>query len=305
MLSLSQLSPSQVTAVVMADWLGRGAAEKIWRPTWLRSASSCDGLRREPSSAYTPIGGSRWRRGGSVVGGGFGGEGCIMNPQTDKLVRRTTMVATATASYFLLTADYGSEPNALDPLTITGSLSHNWLGNVASYGVTLVESVGVLHLEFMEYSNCNASIGVSHALCEDPGEVRIIQGSTSTAKTPPYPYRVPRVVRILPGYRCMRTPGVPVFGQKKNFPVRVGSVPVRGEAKTASFRLKTEASQPLDSILIFFANRFSLLCSLSLTSSTASELGSLSSALCLSLPPPPVSSVLSPLLSVSHFLHRR
>ncbi|KAI5647238.1 hypothetical protein M9H77_33243 [Catharanthus roseus] len=39
-----------------------------------------------------------------------------MNPNTDKLVRRTTMVATATASYFLLTADYGPEPNALDPI---------------------------------------------------------------------------------------------------------------------------------------------------------------------------------------------
>ncbi|PON92063.1 UvrABC system protein A [Trema orientale] len=40
----------------------------------------------------------------------------MMNPQTDKLVRRTTMVATITASYFLLTADYGPEPNALDPV---------------------------------------------------------------------------------------------------------------------------------------------------------------------------------------------
>ncbi|XP_021800829.1 uncharacterized protein LOC110745064 [Prunus avium] len=39
-----------------------------------------------------------------------------MNSQTDKLVRRTTMVATVTAAYFLLTADYGSEPNALDPV---------------------------------------------------------------------------------------------------------------------------------------------------------------------------------------------
>ncbi|KAF3441339.1 hypothetical protein FNV43_RR15253 [Rhamnella rubrinervis] len=39
-----------------------------------------------------------------------------MKPQTDKLVRRTTMVATVTASYFLLTADYGPEPNALDPI---------------------------------------------------------------------------------------------------------------------------------------------------------------------------------------------
>ncbi|OVA14054.1 hypothetical protein BVC80_1787g133 [Macleaya cordata] len=39
-----------------------------------------------------------------------------MDPRTDKLVRRTTMVATVTASYFLLTADYGSEPNVLDPI---------------------------------------------------------------------------------------------------------------------------------------------------------------------------------------------
>ncbi|KAJ7962380.1 UvrABC system protein A [Quillaja saponaria] len=39
-----------------------------------------------------------------------------MNPQTEKLVRRTTMVATITASYFLLTADYGPEPNVLDPI---------------------------------------------------------------------------------------------------------------------------------------------------------------------------------------------
>lgn len=28
------------------------------------------------------------------------------------------MVATVTASYFLLTADYGSEPNALDPVSL-------------------------------------------------------------------------------------------------------------------------------------------------------------------------------------------
>ncbi|GMH00524.1 hypothetical protein Nepgr_002363 [Nepenthes gracilis] len=39
-----------------------------------------------------------------------------MNPKTDKLVRRTTMIATVTASYYLLTADYGPEPNALDPI---------------------------------------------------------------------------------------------------------------------------------------------------------------------------------------------
>ncbi|XP_047977348.1 uncharacterized protein LOC125219416 [Salvia hispanica] len=39
-----------------------------------------------------------------------------MDPKTDKLVRRTTMIATATASYLLLTADYGPEPNFLDPI---------------------------------------------------------------------------------------------------------------------------------------------------------------------------------------------
>ncbi|CAM8922547.1 unnamed protein product [Rhodiola kirilowii] len=39
-----------------------------------------------------------------------------MNAKTDKLVRRTTIIATVTASYFLLTADYGPEPNALDPI---------------------------------------------------------------------------------------------------------------------------------------------------------------------------------------------
>ncbi|XP_061373579.1 uncharacterized protein LOC133315912 [Gastrolobium bilobum] len=40
----------------------------------------------------------------------------LMNPKTDKLVRRITVVATVTASYFLLTADYGPQPNALDPI---------------------------------------------------------------------------------------------------------------------------------------------------------------------------------------------
>ncbi|XVF73211.1 hypothetical protein PTKIN_Ptkin12aG0183100 [Pterospermum kingtungense] len=42
-----------------------------------------------------------------------------MNSQADKLVRRITMVATVTASYFLLTADYGPEPNVLDPIKNT------------------------------------------------------------------------------------------------------------------------------------------------------------------------------------------
>ncbi|KAK2986027.1 hypothetical protein RJ640_022775 [Escallonia rubra] len=40
----------------------------------------------------------------------------MMNSKTDKIVRRTTMGATVTAAYFLLTADYGPEPNVLDPI---------------------------------------------------------------------------------------------------------------------------------------------------------------------------------------------
>ncbi|KAL5565651.1 hypothetical protein UlMin_028815 [Ulmus minor] len=39
-----------------------------------------------------------------------------MNPRLDKVVRATTVVATVTVSYFLLTADYGPEPNVLDPV---------------------------------------------------------------------------------------------------------------------------------------------------------------------------------------------
>lgn len=34
------------------------------------------------------------------------------------------MVATATASYFLLTADYGPEPNVLDPVSLVYSFSN-------------------------------------------------------------------------------------------------------------------------------------------------------------------------------------
>ncbi|KAI6702493.1 hypothetical protein NL676_011629 [Syzygium grande] len=64
----------------------------------------------------------RWRLGSGFSGGREGVHGAggfrttTMNRRTDKLVRRTTMVATITASYFLLTADYGPEPNALDPI---------------------------------------------------------------------------------------------------------------------------------------------------------------------------------------------
>ncbi|XP_078182673.1 uncharacterized protein LOC144576237 [Carex rostrata] len=39
-----------------------------------------------------------------------------VDARTDKLIRRTTMIGTVTAAYFLLTSDFGSHPNALDPL---------------------------------------------------------------------------------------------------------------------------------------------------------------------------------------------
>ncbi|KAI3872975.1 hypothetical protein MKW92_039719 [Papaver armeniacum] len=39
-----------------------------------------------------------------------------MDPKADKLVRKTAMVASVTAAYFLLTSDYGNQPNILDPI---------------------------------------------------------------------------------------------------------------------------------------------------------------------------------------------
>ena len=60
-------------------------------------------------------------------------------------------------------------------------------------------------------------------------------------KNPAIPVPGASWVRILLGYRYMRTPGVPVFGLKKKFTgtvlvrVRYGSGRVRGKAKTVSF----------------------------------------------------------------------
>ena len=103
-------------------------------------------------------------------------------------------------------------------------------------------------------------------------------------KNPTVPVPGTSWVRILP--RCMRTPGVPVFGQKKKFPVRFwygsGQVRYGAKPKRRRFRLKTEA-----------------LFSFSATPITAGKLGSLSSALCLSLPPPPVLGSLSSALSLT------
>ncbi|KAG9443909.1 hypothetical protein H6P81_015249 [Aristolochia fimbriata] len=39
-----------------------------------------------------------------------------MDLKTNKLVRRTAMLGSVTAAYFLLTADYGPPPNVLDPV---------------------------------------------------------------------------------------------------------------------------------------------------------------------------------------------
>ncbi|MCL7044065.1 hypothetical protein MKW94_029169 [Papaver nudicaule] len=39
-----------------------------------------------------------------------------MDPKADKLVKRTAMIASVTAGYFLLTSDYGNQPNILDPI---------------------------------------------------------------------------------------------------------------------------------------------------------------------------------------------
>lgn len=54
------------------------------------------------------------------------------------------MVATATASYFLLTADYGPEPNALDPVSlhiyvflIFGYFLWGFLGGIGGRNVSL------------------------------------------------------------------------------------------------------------------------------------------------------------------------
>ncbi|KAL6126145.1 hypothetical protein ACLB2K_074196 [Fragaria x ananassa] len=63
-----------------------------------------------------------------------------MNPQMDKLVRRTTIVATVTASYFFLTADYGSEPNVLDPFpSMIGLYYENSKNSIKlKWGIVLV-----------------------------------------------------------------------------------------------------------------------------------------------------------------------
>jgi hypothetical protein len=112
-------------------------------------------------------------------------------------------------------------------------------------------------------------------------------GSTSTAKTPPYPYRVPRGYGYYRGTAACVPPAYLFSAKKKNF--RYGSGQFRYGAKPKRRRLGWKLK------FLSHSTRFS----------SSLQTDSLSSALCLSLPPPPVSLVLSPLLSVSHFLHRR
>jgi hypothetical protein len=92
-------------------------------------------------------------------------------------------------------------------------------------------------------------------------------------------------VRIPPGYCCMRTPGIPVFYQKKNFRYgfgtgRVGSSP--GRAKTVPFKVNLKLKYLLP---ILLSHSISLLCNavrLLLCNATAARSLSLHAARLLS-----------------------
>ena len=106
------------------------------------------------------------------------------------------------------------------------------------------------------------------------------------AKTPPYPYRVPRGYRYCRGIAAYVPPAYPFLAKKKTFPVRVwyGSDRDKTEPKQHRFRvnLKRILSSPPDSqpLVLFSATPLSLfsafdsLC-LSLPHSIAGALGSL------------------------------
>jgi hypothetical protein len=70
-------------------------------------------------------------------------------------------------------------------------------------------------------------------------------------------------VRILPGYRCMRTPGVPVFAPKKNFPVWVGSDRVRYGLGTGGTKTKPNGVVSTRSLLLSLLSQAEPLDSLS------------------------------------------
>ena len=102
-------------------------------------------------------------------------------------------------------------------------------------------------------------------------------------KNPAIPIPGTSLVRILSGYHCMHTPGVPVFRQKKKIRYRFGTGPVQDGIKLSQngvvLGLNSNPIYLLHPIL-FSATRFSLfstldsLC-LSLPHSTAGALGSL------------------------------
>ena len=64
-------------------------------------------------------------------------------------------------------------------------------------------------------------------------------------------------VRIPPGYRCMRTPAVPIFGQKKKIPVRFWYGSGMGQAKTVPFKVNLKLKYLLQNLL---SHSISLLC---------------------------------------------
>ena len=105
-------------------------------------------------------------------------------------------------------------------------------------------------------------------------------------KNPAVPVPGTSWVRILPGYRCMRTPGVPIFGQKKKIPIRfwyglgtdrVGSGTRRGKTKAKRRRFKGNL-KPIYLLHPILSHSFSSATPLSLfsafDSSTAGALGS-------------------------------
>jgi hypothetical protein len=136
-----------------------------------------------------------------------------------------------------------------------------------------------------------------------PNTINIYLGSIGTAKTSPYPYRVPRGYGYCRATAACVHPAYPFFAKKKKFPVRVWYRSCTGQVGSGIGRDKTEPkrhrfrvnlkpilssspdSQPL---VLFSATPFSLF-------STLDSLSSLLSILFVShfLTPPPVHSILS------------
>uniref|UniRef100_A0A2N9ELB8 Retrotransposon Copia-like N-terminal domain-containing protein n=1 Tax=Fagus sylvatica TaxID=28930 RepID=A0A2N9ELB8_FAGSY len=96
-------------------------------------------------------------------------------------------------------------------------------------------------------------------------------GSTGTAKWAPYRYRVRRGYVYRWGTAACVPQAYPISAKKKNFRYGFGTGPVR-----------VGSGPPLDLTPLGLRSRFSLLYSLSLTSSTAGELGLCSALLSVS-----------------------